>query len=66
MKEPSMKWQWLTKNIVKFTSIGSVLIFVTKKINSEELAENLKKQDVVLELLHGDMHQVDRNNVIAR
>ena len=61
-----MKWQWLTKNIVKFTSIGSVLIFVTKKVNSEELAENLKKQDVVLELLHGDMHQVDRNNVIAR
>ena len=60
-----MKWQWLTKNIVKFTSIGSVLIFVTKKVNSEELAENLKKQDVVLELLHGDMHQVDRNNVIA-
>jgi len=66
IKEPSMKWQWLTKNIVKFTSIGSVLIFVTKKVNSEELAENLKKQDVVLELLHGDMHQVDRNHVIAR
>ncbi len=66
MKEPSMKWTWLTKNIVKFTSVGSVLIFVTKKLNSEELAENLKKQDVALELLHGDMHQVDRNNVIAR
>lgn len=66
MKEPYLKWQWLTKNIVKFTSTGSVLIFVTKKQNSEELAENLKKHDIVLELLHGDMHQVDRNNVIAR
>ena len=36
------KWQWLIKNLVKFMSEGSVLVFVTKKQNCEELAHNLK------------------------
>ena len=39
------KWKWLTARLVGFTSTGSVLIFVTKKVNSEELALNLKTQD---------------------
>ena len=36
------KWNWLTKSLVQFMSRGTVLIFVTKKQNSEELAHNLK------------------------
>ena len=36
------KWQWLTKSLVQFMSEGSVLVFVTKKQNCEELAHNLK------------------------
>lgn len=59
------KWLWLTQNLVRFTSEGSVLIFVTRKLNSEELAENLKKNDLELLLLHGDMDQFDRTKVIA-
>ena len=39
------KWQWLTSNLVQMTSIGSVLIFVTRKANSEELANNLRLKD---------------------
>ena len=30
---------------------GSVLIFVTKKLNSEELAKNLKEKDYECELI---------------
>ena len=36
------KWQWLVKSLVQFMSEGSVLVFVTKKQNCEELAHNLK------------------------
>ncbi|XP_064647593.1 ATP-dependent RNA helicase DDX42-like [Lineus longissimus] len=60
------KWTWLTQRLVKFTTVGSVLIFVTRKANSIELAENLEKKDFKLGLLHGDMSQVERNDIISR
>ncbi|XP_077863735.1 ATP-dependent RNA helicase DDX42-like [Saccoglossus kowalevskii] len=59
------KWPWLIKRLVSFTTEGSVLIFVTKKANSEELASNLKTHDFDLGLLHGDMDQSERNKVIT-
>ncbi|XP_071391220.1 ATP-dependent RNA helicase DDX42 isoform X1 [Centroberyx affinis] len=59
------KWTWLTRRLVEFTSSGSVLIFVTKKANSEELAANLTQEGHSLGLLHGDMDQSERNKVIA-
>ncbi|XP_021376341.1 ATP-dependent RNA helicase DDX42-like, partial [Mizuhopecten yessoensis] len=43
---------------------GSVLIFVTRKSNSEELAANLRTRDFQLGLLHGDMGQSERNEII--
>ncbi|KAJ7375501.1 ATP-dependent RNA helicase ddx42 [Desmophyllum pertusum] len=58
------KWTWLTRHLVSFTSAGSVLIFVTKKVNSEELAAKLKTKDFEVVLLHGDMDQFERNKVI--
>lgn len=58
------KWTWLTRRLVSFTSAGSVLIFVTKKANSEELAGKLKTKDFEVVLLHGDMDQFERNKVI--
>lgn len=62
---PSDKWSWLTRRLVEFTSAGSVLIFVTKKANSEELATNLTQEGYSLGLLHGDMDQSERNKVIS-
>ncbi|XP_012991348.2 ATP-dependent RNA helicase DDX42 isoform X1 [Esox lucius] len=59
------KWGWLTRRLVEFTSSGSVLIFVTKKANCEELATNLIEEGHSLGLLHGDMDQSERNKVIA-
>lgn len=45
-KKREDKWPWLKQRLVEFTSIGAVLIFVTRKDNSEELANNLKKIDM--------------------
>ncbi|GAB1296971.1 ATP-dependent RNA helicase DDX42 [Apodemus speciosus] len=59
------KWNWLTRRLVEFTSSGSVLLFVTKKANAEELANNLKQEGHNLGLLHGDMDQSERNKVIS-
>ncbi|XP_032473038.1 ATP-dependent RNA helicase DDX42 isoform X2 [Phocoena sinus] len=59
------KWNWLTRRLVEFTSSGSVLLFVTKKANAEELANNLKQEGHSLGLLHGDMDQSERNKVIS-
>ncbi|KAG7220615.1 hypothetical protein INR49_017869, partial [Caranx melampygus] len=61
----SDKWNWLTRRLVEFTSSGSVLIFVTKKANCEELATNLTQEGYSLGLLHGDMDQSERNKVIS-
>ena len=52
--------------LVEFTSAGSVLIFVTKKANAQELCDNiLSKTNFRPLLLHGDMNQFDRNKVIS-
>lgn len=59
------KWNWLTGRLVEFTSSGSVLLFVTKKANAEELANNLRQEGHSLGLLHGDMDQSERNKVIS-
>ncbi|XP_077316326.1 ATP-dependent RNA helicase DDX42 [Lithobates pipiens] len=59
------KWSWMSRRLVEFTSTGSVLVFVTKKANAEELATNLRLEDHSLGLLHGDMDQSERNKVIT-
>lgn len=65
MESGPKKWEWLTTKLVEFNSNGSVLIFVTKKTNADELANNLKLKDFHLGLLHGDMDQAERNKVIT-
>ncbi|XGW13831.1 hypothetical protein V3C99_000266 [Haemonchus contortus] len=55
------KWVWLTQRLVNFGTMGKVLIFVTKKINAEDLAKKLRARDFELVLLHGDMLQHERN-----
>ncbi|XP_041979000.1 ATP-dependent RNA helicase DDX42 [Aricia agestis] len=63
--KPEEKWSWLLKNLVEFLSAGSVLIFVTKKLDAEQTAANLGVQQYDALLLHGDMEQADRNKVIT-
>lgn len=61
----SKKWDWLLNKLVEFTSSGSVLIFVTRIVNSEELYKNLTEHGTDALLLHGDMEQSERNRVIT-
>lgn len=63
--KPEEKWPWLLENLVEFLSSGSVLIFVTKKLEAEQTAANLGVQQYDALLLHGDMEQADRNKVIT-
>lgn len=60
------KWPWLSKYLVEFTSTGAVLIFVTRKDNCEEVANNLTKIDMKVGLLHGDLSQGSRNEIITK
>lgn len=62
----SDKCQWLLNNIVQFTSNGSILIFVTKKLDAEQLASTLTLKEYEVLLLHGDMDQAERNKVITK
>ena len=59
------KWTWLQQHLVEYMSAGSVLIFVTKKANAEELSKNLNMKEFEALLLHGDMSQFERNEVIT-
>lgn len=59
------KWNWLLCRVVEFQSQGSILIFVTKKLEAEDLANKLKLKEFECLLLHGDIEQADRNKVIS-
>ncbi|MCL4124552.1 UNVERIFIED_CONTAM: hypothetical protein GTU68_009887, partial [Idotea baltica] len=61
----SHKWNWLLSRLVEMMSAGTVLIFVTKKLNAEELSNNLSLKEFDALLLHGDMTQFERNDVIT-
>lgn len=60
------KFEWLCSHLTALCSAGSVLIFVTQKNASEELAANLRVREIDLELIHGDFDQATRNKVISR
>ncbi|KAG9509702.1 ATP-dependent RNA helicase DDX42, partial [Fragariocoptes setiger] len=62
---PNFKWEWLVSRLVELMSNGSVLIFVTRKLNAEELHRNITELNHQCLLLHGDMDQSDRNRVIT-
>ncbi|KAJ3047310.1 hypothetical protein HK097_011652, partial [Rhizophlyctis rosea] len=64
LPDDSYKWNWLTSNLVKFTSEGSVIVFIGKKAGVDELAGNLREAGFGCEGLHGDMMQHDRDRVV--
>lgn len=57
MQDLQAKYDWLFANIVKLITMGKVLIFVTKKVDAEEVAKKLRLRDIDMVLLHGDMLQ---------
>ncbi|KAG5899771.1 hypothetical protein JTB14_006106 [Gonioctena quinquepunctata] len=59
------KRTWLFSRLVELLSAGSVLVFVTKKLDAEMVANDIKLKEFDCLLLHGDMEQADRNKVIT-
>ncbi|CAG9763227.1 unnamed protein product [Ceutorhynchus assimilis] len=59
------KRSWLFNKLVELLSAGSVLIFVTKKLDAEQVAKDLLIKEFDCLLLHGDMEQAERNKVIT-
>lgn len=64
LNNPLEKRNWLFNHLVQLLSTGSVLVFVTKKLDAEQVAGDLKVKEFDCLLLHGDMEQADRNKVI--
>lgn len=52
---PMHKWNWLLCKLVELLSAGSVLIFVTKKAEAEQVANNLTLKEYDVVLLHGKL-----------
>lgn len=65
LNNPQEKRNWLFSHLVELLSAGSVLVFVTKKVDAEQVAADLKVKEFDCLLLHGDMEQADRNKVIT-
>ncbi|KAK4874494.1 hypothetical protein RN001_013854 [Aquatica leii] len=65
LANPQAKRNWLFSHLVELLSAGSVLLFVTKKLDAEQVANDLKVKEFDCLLLHGDMEQADRNRVIT-
>ncbi|EFA08520.1 ATP-dependent RNA helicase DDX42 [Tribolium castaneum] len=65
MENQQLKRDWLVNNLVELLSAGSVLVFVTKKVDAEQLANDLKVKEFECLLLHGDIEQAERNKVIT-
>ncbi|XP_063712910.1 uncharacterized protein LOC134841057 [Symsagittifera roscoffensis] len=60
------RFKWLSSCIVSFLASGQVLVFSTRKADAEDLAAQLKRRDFDCVLLHGDMHQYDRTEMITK
>lgn len=65
LNDHSEKWDWLMNNLPCLTLKGTVLIFVSKKVDVENLVQNLHSQGFSCGGLHGDMSQQDRESVFS-
>lgn len=65
LNDQQAKRNWLFSHLVELLSAGSVLVFVTKKVDAEQVANDLKLKEFECLLLHGDIEQAERNKVIT-
>ena len=60
------KWNWLMEQLPQFQSIGSVLIFVSKKEDVIQLSIKLQESGILCGSLQGDMSQYERESILSR
>lgn len=66
VSDATVKWHWLLSRLVEFVATGGVLVFVTKKVDCEGVATSLRQGGFRCGLIHGDMGQSDRDDVITQ
>jgi ATP-dependent RNA helicase DDX42 len=69
---PTQRWQWLSSNIDEFVADGKVLVFVSSKADTEDVAKQLtlyfiaRQLDIGVAFIHGDKDQTERMNIIKQ
>lgn len=63
---PMHKWNWLLCKLVELLSVGSVLIFVTKKAEAEQVANNLTLKEYDVVLLHGELNWLSTSELCLK
>ena len=59
------KWGWLVARLPHFAKAGTVLVFVSQKAQSEELARSLAAQTgEAVDAIHGDRTQAERQEAL--
>ena len=58
------KWIWLLSNIQNLLLEGNILIFVSQKIQTETIANNLTSAGFPSASLHGDKSQQERQKIM--
>eukprot|EP01147_Barroeca_monosierra_P005310 gene5310-7082_t len=65
MHDLKSKWAWLRSKLPEMQSAGNVLVFVNKKADAELLHESIKVAGFEALLIHGDIDQTTRQEVIS-
>ena len=59
------KWGWLVARLPHFAKVGTILVFVSQKAQSEELARSLAAQTgEAVDAIHGDRTQAERQEAL--
>ena len=61
----SKKLSWLTQRLPEFLQKGLVLVFVNRKSTTQELSQLLRKANLPVAYLHGDLDQYTRHTTIS-
>ncbi|CAO3622193.1 unnamed protein product [Cunninghamella blakesleeana] len=62
--DQALKWEWLLTNITSYCIDGSVIIFVSRKDGVDLLTNNINAAGFHAGALHGDLMQIERENVL--
>jgi ATP-dependent RNA helicase DDX42 len=63
---PELKYAWLIRTLPRLVDDGAVLVFVSHKKDAARLADDLKRNRVRADCLHGDMPGAARKDSLER
>ncbi|KAI7853228.1 P-loop containing nucleoside triphosphate hydrolase protein [Circinella umbellata] len=64
LDDEMLKWDWVIRQLPRFCSEGSIIIFVSRKGAVDILANNISESGFPCGALHGDLMQYERDKVL--